>query len=141
MNSNFFYLINSIKKHVHKNLKSGLKNHNINPPHGLYLRVLLDYKEGLTLTELTQMLDFDKANTTRIINELINLDYIKKEENKLKKYKIVLTKEGLKKARIVKNEVCKIHNQAFKDFSKEEKQEFERLIIKFINNIKKEEGI
>ena len=50
----------------------------------------------MTLKELTEFLDFDKANTSRAISQLISKEYVqKKAQGDLEfKYKVELTAKG-----------------------------------------------
>ena len=63
--------------------------------HASYL-LALGFKEGLTLVELSRLLDIDAANTNRVVKALRekNLVYDNRTTPKSKKFCIFLTKEG-----------------------------------------------
>jgi len=57
---------------------------------------LYEYSEGLTLRELTELLGFDKANTTRAVSQLIKKGYAEKQtQGELEhKFKVTLNASG-----------------------------------------------
>lgn len=129
-------LVNSAKKLFEKNLKKNLQDANVPASYGPYLMCLLHHSTGLTLTELTKAVSCNKANTTRVINDLIALGFIKKDDDqKVKKYKLVLTPLGYQKALIVKEALEKVYQKAFKGFSKIEKENKKNYIVRFLTNL------
>ena len=58
--------------------------------------VLFENEDGMTWKELTEFLDFDKANTSRAISQLIAKEYVqKKTQGDLEfKYTVGLTVKG-----------------------------------------------
>lgn len=130
--------IGKIKKLMQKELNEKLKKHDLSSFHVMYIMVLYKNAEGLTLKELSSLVEVDKANTTRAINDLLNKDYIYRTEE-MRKYKIKLTQKGKNIAKEVEKGMCSIHQKAFENFSEDEKKELIRLVIKFFNNITKEE--
>lgn len=135
----FPYKIGNFKRILEKKMKQRLKKVGVSPSLGFFLVMLLDEEEGLTLKEMSETLNCDKGYTTRVINELFNLDYIKRLENqKLKKYKIILTQQGKDKALAIKKEIFELHEEAFKNFTLEERKTFKCLMEKFLTGIREE---
>ena len=96
-------MINKLKKRLDGANLDILKEYGLSKLHLLYLMVLFENKEGLTLKELSDFLGFDKANTSRAISQLISMKYVhKKSQGELElKYKVALTEKGLDMATVI----------------------------------------
>lgn len=86
--------LNKIIKKLHKVSDKILKQYNLSRFHYIYLLCLFKNSEGLKLTELTDLSGFDRANTTRVINDLENKGLIVRDKQTDKKYKVKLTEKG-----------------------------------------------
>ena len=96
-------LINKLRKRL-ENANVGLiKEYNLSKLHLLYLMVLYNNDEGMTLKELSDFLDFNKANTSRAISQLVSKEIVqKKAQGGLEfKYKVKLTLKGRETASII----------------------------------------
>ncbi len=89
----------SLKKRIQRRVTDALKPYNLSSMHSMYL-VTLYHKGEQTLVELSSELKFNRANTTRVIRDLIEKGYVvcDKNENNLRKYKVFLSEEGKKVA-------------------------------------------
>ncbi len=64
---------------------------------GTFIFLLLLYKnDGISQNELSKMLNFDKANTTRGIKKLLELGYVRREKDKndSRAYKLYITRKS-----------------------------------------------
>ena len=89
-------MLNKLRKRLDSISLPLLKKYDLSKLHLLYLVVLFESEDGMTLKELTDFLDFDKANTSRAISQLIAKEYVQKRtQGDLEfKYKIELTPKG-----------------------------------------------
>ncbi len=89
-------LLNKLRKRVDSANLPLLGEYNLSKLHLLYLMALFENEAGLTLKELSDSLDFDKANTSRAIAQLTDKGYVqKKTQGALElKYKVELTPTG-----------------------------------------------
>jgi len=89
-------LLNKLRKRIDNACRDLLAKYNLSKLHLLYLMALYEYTDGLTLKELTELLDFDKANTTRAVSQLIKKGYAEKQtQGELEhKFKVTLTDNG-----------------------------------------------
>jgi len=89
-------ILNKLKKRFDNASPDLMQKYNLSKLHLLYIMVLFEHKEGMTLKELTEFLDFDKANTSRAISQLISKEYVqKKAQGDLEfKYNVELTVKG-----------------------------------------------
>ena len=95
----FARCVGNLKKRIQKRVSDALKPYNLSSMHSMYLMTLY-HKGELTLVELTGELKFNRANTSRVIRDLIQKGYVvcDKNENNLRKYKVFLSEEGRKVA-------------------------------------------
>lgn len=135
MLDNFFDLVNTFNKLV-KNIKKKetelLSNFGLTHFHAKYIS-LIDKKQNITMTELNFGLGFDKANTTRVIKELLAKDIVIKSENE-RKFKLSLTNYGKQIATELKFEMTKYLNMVFAKFKPKEKEQFAIMLNKFLIN-------
>jgi len=89
-------LLNKFRKRIDATCRDLLTNYNLSKLHLLYLMALYEYSDGLSLKELTELLGFDKANTTRAVSQLIQKGYADKQtQGDLEhKFKVVLSENG-----------------------------------------------
>lgn len=89
-------LLNKLRKRIDNACWDLLKKYNISKIHLLYMMALFEHSNGLTLKELSELLSFDKANTTRAISQLIDKGYVQKEtQGGLEhKFKVIFTANG-----------------------------------------------
>ncbi|MDL2310806.1 MarR family winged helix-turn-helix transcriptional regulator [Peptostreptococcaceae bacterium OttesenSCG-928-C18] len=99
-------LINKLKKRIDNVNNDILKEYGLSKLHLLYLMLLLETEEGLTLKELSEHLGFDKANTSRAISQLIAKKYVQKKlQGELElKYKVELTEKGREISSVIWNQ-------------------------------------
>jgi len=88
---------------ISSKVRNDLNGNNVSCGESIYLILLGQYQNGLTMSELSTIVKVDKSLTTRTIKKLLEKDYIYRDTDDLtaRKYKIKLTKIGMKKANII----------------------------------------
>lgn len=91
----FAICLNNLKKKIQKKVSDVLKPYNLSSMHSMYLATLLQEGE-MTLAELSRRLNFNRANTTRVIKDLIQKGYVgcDRSQTNLRKFNIYLTEKG-----------------------------------------------
>ncbi len=137
------YFISRTKAHMIKFIDNKLKENNLNdliPTHGNILTALYESDKILTMKEIAKKIGKDKSTVTPLVNKLINLGYIKKEQSSTDKRVTYISLTD--KARDIEDKFNFISSQvketAYKDFTPEEKEEFLRLLRKLSSNFKNE---
>ena len=82
----FTYLINEIIKYWQKIAQTELSPYGLKSSHLLYLTSLYKNPEGLSATELSDILGRDKADVSRMTNALVNKGVLVKKSKNKKKY-------------------------------------------------------
>jgi len=120
-----------------------LKENNLTeliPTHGNVLTSLYESDRKLTMKEIAKKIGKDKSTVTPLINKLIDLGYIQKEKSPIDKRITYISLTP--KAREIESTFNHISDQvketAYKDFTKEEKEEFLRLLKKLNSNFRSE---
>lgn len=135
------YFISRTKDNMIKFIDKNLKLNNLNdliPTHGNILTALYESNGQLTMKEISKKIGKDKSTVTSLVNKLIILGYVKKDKCLIDKRVtyISLTEKSL----TIKDRFDLISSQvketAYKDFTKEEKEEFLRLLKKMSKNFK-----
>lgn len=119
----FFLLFGSIKKKIYKLINSKIKSYNISVPEAIYLMVIKN-KPNTSFKEITELIDFDKAMTTKVLNSLKNKDLV---NNNIKD--ITLTKKGLTLSNRINNSLSELKCEVLNKVNKEE-------LKKIFNDIK-----
>ena len=128
--------IGKLRKQMQKRFSQELKPFDLSSAHAHNLIVLFE-NDGLTMKELTESVEMDKANTTRVINDLqvkgfIHTDRIREGS---RKYKVFLTEEGKKAAEIVRSAIKKMLDSIFSILTDTEKEQYITMLKKIITNI------
>jgi len=111
-----------------------LKKFNLSGLYGKYLIALLD-KKPLTQTELSDILNLDKANITRVVNKLLMLNYITKTRaNDNRKFLISLTNQGIDVARFLKEDIDNFIKAVTNNIPIEELTTFSNTLNKICDN-------
>lgn len=128
--------VQQIKKHIDKFLDNELLNTGISRLEAVYLGCLKD-NNGISLIELTNLVHFDKANTTRVISELELKGLVTRKVNEkdTRKYKIYLTEKAKELEKFILNSKLKLNKIAFEGVSNKEKEVFEQTLEKIIENL------
>lgn len=113
-------------------LNENLKDLNISSIHIMYLALLTKVKK-LKQSEFTKRLGYNKANSSRVLAELENKCYIKKDDGNF----YVLTAEGSKVSERIIELLKKWKNSLFAGIEKQDLEVFERVMLTVVENSKK----
>ena len=133
------YFISKTKKKMTRFIEKALKEKglvDLVPSYGNILTVLYNNNGKLSMNEIGQLIGKDKSTITALVNKLSKLGYVKKEkckEDRRVTY-ITFTEKG-KLIEVKVNDISeKVNLIAYKNFSKEEKDIFLKLLKKMNNN-------
>lgn len=126
----------NFKKYMDKSISNVIKQYGITFIQFRPIILLSRHKEdGLSLQELTEKIGIDKANVTRVINDLLEKEIVYKSDLKQRGYKIKLTKKGLEIVTKLMNEKEQMREKLFSCFNKTEREQFLKLLIKMYKSI------
>lgn len=135
------YFVSRAKANMIKFIENRLKSNNLNdliPTHGNILTALYESDKKLTMKEIAKKIGKDKSTVTSLVNKLINLGYLTKEQSTLDRRVTYISLT--QKSRAIEDKFNFISSQvketAYKDFTHEEKEEFLRLLKKLSSNFK-----
>ena len=120
-----FLLFGSIKKKIYKLINIKIKEYNLTAPEVIYLIVISKY-ESLSFKEITSIVDYDKAMTTKVLNSLKDKEFV---NNNIKN--IVLTEKGYLVTNKVINELNLLKSEILGKVSKREINEFYKKLNQF----------
>ena len=126
----------NFKKYMDKSISEVIKQYGISFIQFRPIILLNRHKEdGLSLQELTEKIGIDKANVTRVINDLLEKGIVYKSDLKQRGYKIKLTKKGLEIVTKLMKEKEQMREKLFSCFNKTEREQFLKLLIKMYKSI------
>ena len=135
------YFISRTKANMIKFIENKLKENDLNdliPTHGNILTALYESDKKLTMKEIAKKIGKDKSTVTSLVNKLINLGYLEKEQSTLDRRVTYISLT--QKSRSIEDKFNFISSQvketAYKNFTDEEKEEFLRLLRKLSSNFK-----
>ena len=141
MNEDIFEKLNlNLRKtniYIQKKINEEVYKYNISSVHVLYI-ILLYEQDGLMPTEISSLIAVDKANTTRVLTDLLEKKLIYKTDD-IRKYKVYLTDKGKEIARIISSKHEELKKLALKNISNDEIEIFQTVFLKILNNLKEEE--
>lgn len=120
-----FLLFGSIKKKLYKLINGKIKEYNLTVPEAIYLIVISKY-ESLSYKELTSIVDYDKAMTTKVLNSLKDKEFV---SNNIKN--IVLTEKGCLVTDKVINELNLLKSEILGKVSEREISKFYKKLNQF----------
>lgn len=120
-----FLLFGSIKKKIYKLINIKIKEYNLTAPETIYLIVISKY-ESLSFKEITSIVDYDKAMTTKVLNSLKDKEFV---NNNIKN--IVLTEKGYLVISKVIDELNLLKSEILGKVSKREINEFYKKLNQF----------
>ena len=125
----FYYHSSCALKSIQKLKNKAMLPFGLASAHTMCLRHLYNSPEGLTRTRLTHLCDIDKAQVSRVINELSSRGYVIETEDESINYKkrLKLTPMGKGIAEEINKLVIKVHTYVSADFSEEEIDSFYRV--------------
>ncbi len=129
------YKIKLLPKLFHSFMSEKLQDSKITKVYLPYL-IHLKHREGLTMAELTKSVHLDKANTSRVLNELseIGLVIIRDSDTDKRMKEIYLTDEGSRYVDIIASYMDEWEREIFMGVSDEEREILNAVIDKIIDN-------
>ena len=134
MNTKAYYDLNLNKtitdviKKLSKKEDEMLSPFNLSHSHARYIENVYRFK-SVTMADLTELSGTDKANTTRVVKDLLNQNIVVKSGGE-RKFNINLTSKGVQIAEHFKTEKEKFMKTVFKGFTKEEIETLKLLLEK-----------
>ena len=138
----FMTLVVSASRSVTKLKGSYMANYGLGSTHTMCIRKLHASKDGLTRTQLAENCELDKAQVSRIINELSDKKYVIEGLGRSSyKKKIVLTEDGKKVAEDINRIVLDINGFVSGKISDQEIETFYRVFGTICENLKSAEQV
>lgn len=117
-----------------------MSNYGLGSTHTMCIRKLYASKEGLTRTQLAESCELDKAQVSRIINELSEKNYVAEEKvGSSYKRKVFLTDDGINIAEDINRIVLDINGYVSGDISSGEIKTFYRVFGTICENLRSAE--
>ena len=139
----FYYHSSCALKSIQKLKNKAMLPFGLASAHTMCLRHLYNAPEGLTRTRLTHLCDIDKAQVSRIINELCSRGYVIETEDESINYKkrLRLTPMGKSIAEEINRIVRKVHSYVSSDFSEDEINNFYRVFDVICDKLREAEDM
>lgn len=139
----FYYHASCALKSIQKLKNKAMIPIGLASAHTMCLRHLYAAPDGLTRTRLVHLCDIDKAQVSRIINDLCARGYVIETEDESINYKrrLKLTPMGKDIAEEINVLVLKINSYVSKDFTDEEIANFYRVFDVICERLKEAEDI
>jgi len=121
----FSSLIGTISKGLLKLKLTAMRDYGLGSAHTVCMRILHDNPDGLTQNEISKKSEVDKAQTSRVLSELLEKNYvISSESDKIYNKIYKLTDEGLSIAEDIDKRVKEICNFVSGDIPDEDMDAF-----------------
>ena len=139
----FYYHASCALKSIQKLKNKAMIPIGLASAHTMCLRHLYAAPDGLTRTRLVHLCDIDKAQVSRIINELCARGYVIETDDESINYKkrLKLTPMGKDIAEEINVLVLKVNTYVSKDFTEEEITTFYRVFDVICERLKESEDI
>ena len=140
---NFYYHASCALKSIQKLKNKAMIPFGLASAHTMCLRHLYAAPDGLTRTRLVHLCDIDKAQISRIINELCARGFVIETEDESINYKkrLKLTPMGKDIAEEINAIVLKINSYVSRDFTDEEIDVFYKVFDVICERLKESEDI
>ena len=137
----FYYHATCALKSIQKLKTKAMIPMGLTSAHTMCLRHLCAAPDGLTRTKLVHICDIDKAQVSRIINDLCARGYVIETEDESINYKkrLKLTPMGKDIAEQINELVLKVNTYVSKDFTEEEIDVFYRVFDVICERLKESE--
>jgi len=141
LDNSILFLINRTSTLVRQDFEARLRKLDLTPAQWAVL-VRLSEQDGLNMTELGQLLYFDKPTTTGVVNRLVKKKYVKKVKNrKDRRVTHVFITDAGKEAMTPVEPITKLYTEnIISDVTEEEYAMVREVLKKLIKNVKGLEG-
>ncbi|EGO2713240.1 MarR family winged helix-turn-helix transcriptional regulator [Enterococcus faecalis] len=128
--------IGTISRAVNSKSDKKYKQLNLQKGQYMFLTRICEHPE-INLSDLSKLLKVDKATTTKAVNKLIKVGYVKKNRNKYDKreFNLLPTESGVLIYKIIISEELNQLDILFENFNEEEVEVATKLIEKMSKNI------
>jgi DNA-binding MarR family transcriptional regulator len=132
----FPFMMNGLRKKFQNRINKEMKEQSMSSAHVPYL-IVLHQRNGLSLKEMTEVLDMNKAHTTRMIADLRLKGYVYTDCPKEggKKFKVYLTDKGMVVAEKVYVLMSDIRDSILSCLTQDECTQLKTIIDKLWANI------
>ena len=121
----FAQMLSSASKSIFRLKSKCMSKYGLSSTHTLCLRALYENAEGLTKSEISEFCEIDKAQTTRIMSELVDNKYVVSDTTgKAYNRKFVLTEHGVKITEEINETVEAVVRYVNADIPKEDIEHF-----------------
>ena len=120
----FVRTIEGIHTHIQKIKKNKMKEFGLSGNHVMCMFYLAQHPEGLTATQLCQLIAVDKAATSRTLAELLESGYVyypELEGNKKYRAVAMLTERGVEVTEQIDSIICDVVDEIGGNLSEEER--------------------
>lgn len=138
----FYHLISCSSKSIQRLRSIGMTPYGLTGAHTMCLRHLYSNPDGLTRTKLTRLCDIDKAQVSRIINELCSKGYAIETENENINYRkrLKLTPMGKATTEEINRLVLELNGFVSADIPQEELAVFYEIFEKICKRLDEAEA-
>ncbi len=136
----FVRIIYDLHKSIEKIKKGKMKEFGLSGNHVMCLFYLAQYPEGLTASQLCQMISVDKAATSRTLSELVEKGYVyypNMEGQKKYRIAVALTEKGVELTGKIEDIICKMVEEARSGLNEEETNSMYRALNKVSANLER----
>lgn len=138
----FSSLINTISKGLLKLKLTAMREYGLGSAHTACMRILYDSEDGLTQNEISKRSEVDKAQTSRVLGELLEKNFVTaSESDKIYNKVYRLTDEGLVIAKDINRRVMEICDFVSGDIPDDEMAAFYYTLEKISNRILESENV
>jgi len=137
LDDSLLFLINRSATLTRQQFESKLRPFDITPAQwGVLIR--LSEQDGLNMTELGQLLYFDKPTTTGVVNRLVKKKYVKKVKNRKDRRvtHVFITDAGKEALKPIEPIIDGYRDSFLKDISKDDYEVAREVVKTLIRNIK-----
>ena len=139
----FYHLISCSGKSIQKLKVLGMLPFGLTGAHTMCLRHLYNSEDGLTRTKMVRLCDIDKAQVSRVINDLCAKGYVIETENENINYRkrLKLTPLGKDITEKINKLIVDINAYVSADIEPEELEIFYRVFTKLCERLKESEDM
>ncbi|MFW6196738.1 MAG: MarR family winged helix-turn-helix transcriptional regulator [Thermoplasmatota archaeon] len=133
-------LLHKVYKKTMMEFKQKLEPYDFTRGEFPFLIGLLRNGDGVTQKEICEKIPISKSTTSKMVNNLIDKGYLRKEKDKedRRANRIYFTEKKEEIENIVKELDEKAEEMMLKDFEDEEKEQLKKFLIRILNNIEDE---
>lgn len=110
--------ISGVVKRLSKKEDEIMEKYNLSHFHSRYIANIYKHN-SVTMSDLTEMAGVDKANTTRVVKDLLSKDIVEKNGG-IRKFQLSLTEKGKEIAKLFKREIESFMKKVFANFKDSE---------------------